>query len=150
SLGLGLHPDTVRHDRNRNPRVVCTMNMHQAYLCATELDRANFPELRDQVLRSEQEGAVSQCRSYPGYPRWRLARVWRRPWPALDAILIDRRCARHLMSALPSRKTLSRLLQLAHGAHASGDRGPVPSAGGLQALELYLVVFEPSWLPAGL
>ena len=28
--------------------------------------------------------------------------------------------------------------------------GPVPSAGGLQALELYLVVFETGWLPTGL
>ena len=39
---------------------------------------------------------------------------------------------------------------MAHGISADRARGPVPSAGGLQALELYLVALESSsWLPAG-
>jgi SagB-type dehydrogenase family enzyme len=45
---------------------------------------------------------------------------------------------------------LSRLLQNGHGIVATENRGPSPSAGGLQALELYLVIFEPSWIPSGL
>jgi SagB-type dehydrogenase family enzyme len=50
---------------------------------------------------------------------------------------------------MPSKRVLSRLLGLAHGIYADRSRGPVPSAGGLQALELYLVTFESSWLPGG-
>src|SRR5207244_1108691 len=45
---------------------------------------------------------------------------------------------------------IRRLLYFGHGVTAPDSRGPVQSAGGLQALELYLVLFEPSWLPAGL
>jgi SagB-type dehydrogenase family enzyme len=45
---------------------------------------------------------------------------------------------------------LSRLLGLAHGVTDVDGRGPTPSAGGLQALELYLAVLSPGWLPAGL
>src|SRR5437867_6201495 len=50
---------------------------------------------------------------------------------------------------MPSRAVLSRLLRFAHGIRADRARGPVPSAGGLQALELYLVTFEETWLPPG-
>ena len=57
--------------------------------------------------------------------------------------------ARALGTELPPRKVLSRLLRFGHGLSASRFRGPVPSAGGLQALELYLVVLEPAWLPTG-
>ena len=54
-----------------------------------------------------------------------------------DRVLRARRCVRTLQPTLPPRRTLSRLLRLGHGALASEGRGPVPSAGGLQALELY-------------
>jgi len=50
---------------------------------------------------------------------------------------------------MPSKRVLSRLLCLAHGIYADRGRGPVPSAGGMQSLELYLVAFEHSWLPSG-
>jgi SagB-type dehydrogenase family enzyme len=50
---------------------------------------------------------------------------------------------------MPARRTLARLLRQAHGITASGGRGPIPSAGGLQALELYLVTWTGGWLPAG-
>jgi SagB-type dehydrogenase family enzyme len=116
----------------------------------SELDRTTFPEFRDGVLRAEQEGTTHEPRSYPGYPRWPLARLRPRLWPPLDRVLRARRSVRALGTALPSRRQLSRLLQFAHGVTATQDRGPVPSAGGLQALELYAVVFEASWLPAGL
>ena len=41
------------------------------------------------------------------------------------------------------------ILRMAHGICADRARGPVPSAGGMQSLELYLVTFEQSWLPSG-
>lgn len=116
----------------------------------TELDRTTFPEFRDQILQSEQEETTCENRSYPGYPRWLLERVRARTWTSLDRVLLRRRCVRVLDTALPSRKTLSRLLGFSHGIHATMNKGPIPSAGGLQALELYLVLFEPSWIPAGL
>src|SRR5262249_43016629 len=86
----------------------------------------------------------------PGYRSWPLARVRPRLWPSLDRTLSARRCVRGLTDVPLSRRTLSRLLTLAHGIHATEYRGPVPSAGGLQALELYLVTWQASWLPAGL
>jgi SagB-type dehydrogenase family enzyme len=119
-------------------------------LRGSELDRTTFPEFRDRVLASEQDGMGAEPRSYPGYPRWPLDRVRPRLWPPLDRALSRRRSVRSLGTALPSRKALSRLLQFAHGVTGPEHRGPTPSAGGLQALELYLVVFEPAWLPAGL
>jgi SagB-type dehydrogenase family enzyme len=56
---------------------------------------------------------------------------------------------RDVKTNLPPRRTLSRLLWAGHGITGPMFAGPVPSAGGLQALELYLVVFESGWLPAG-
>jgi SagB-type dehydrogenase family enzyme len=44
---------------------------------------------------------------------------------------------------------LGRLLQYSHGITADRHRGPTPSAGGLQALELYVVHWARSWLPSG-
>jgi SagB-type dehydrogenase family enzyme len=50
---------------------------------------------------------------------------------------------------LPSARCLGRLLGLSHGITGAAWAGPTPSAGGLQALELYLIVVETDWLPAG-
>jgi SagB-type dehydrogenase family enzyme len=117
---------------------------------ATELDRTRFVEFRDRILASDAEGVLAEPRSYPGYPRFPLDRPRRRLWPPLDRVLLARRSLRTLAADLPPRRTLGRLLWLAYGLHAPGGRGPVPSAGGLQALELYLVTFAASWLPPGL
>ena len=116
---------------------------------ATELDRTRFVEFRDRILASDAEGVPAEPRSYPGYPRFPLSRPCRRLWPPFDRVLLARRSLRTLAADLPPRRTLGRLLWLAYGLHAPGGRGPVPSAGGLQALELYLVTFAASWLPPG-
>jgi SagB-type dehydrogenase family enzyme len=50
---------------------------------------------------------------------------------------------------LPNARTLGRVLASAHGITGDSFRGPTPSAGGLQALELYLVHWRAGWLPAG-
>jgi SagB-type dehydrogenase family enzyme len=117
-----------------------------------ELDAASYPEWRYRILEADASGAslLSEPRSYPGYPRWLLDRVRPRLWGSLDRVLIRRRCVRDLSTSLPSRRILSRLLLMGHGITAPRSAGPVPSSGGLQALELYLVTFESDWLPAGL
>src|SRR5262249_58209905 len=51
---------------------------------------------------------------------------------------------------LPTRAVLSRLLQFSHGMCRPDGRGPTPSAGNLQALDLYFANFTESWLPAGI
>jgi SagB-type dehydrogenase family enzyme len=117
-----------------------------------ELDATSYPEWLDGIVAAEASGAAlpGEPRSYPGYPRWPLDRVRPRLLGSLDRVLARRRCRRELSSALPSRRVLSRLLWAGHGVTGLEAAGPVPSAGGLQALELYLVVFTPGWLPAGL
>ena len=119
----------------------------------TELDRARWPEFLHAV-ESFGSGGPIEARSYPGYPSWPLEAVKPRLWPPLDRTLAQRRSPRDpgsLPKAAPlSRRTLSRLLYFGHGIQADLQRGPVPSAGGLQALELYLVWWGGSWLPAGL
>jgi SagB-type dehydrogenase family enzyme len=119
---------------------------------ATELDRTTYPEWRDGILASESAGASlpGEVRSYPGYPRWPLPSVRPRLWPPLDRVLSRRRCVNRLGRSLPSQRALSRLLATAHGITGPDYRGPVPSAGGLQALELYCAVLEAGWLPHGL
>lgn len=109
-----------------------------------ELDATTYPEWRDGILAAEASGAAmpGEPRSYPGYPRVPLDRVRPRRFCSLDRVLAHRRCQRELSGILPSRSALSRLLQTSHGITGSLNAGPVPSAGGLQALELYLVVLE--------
>ena len=116
-----------------------------------ELDRTTYPTFRDAVIAAEASGdaAPQPPRSYPGYPRVELVRVRPRWWPSLDRILARRRSVRRLGARQPSRKQLSRLLQISHGITGPHWAGPVPSAGGLQALELYLVPLEPGWLGQG-
>jgi hypothetical protein len=101
-----------------------------------ELDRTNWPEVRDQILQFDAHAAEIEPRTYPGYPRWSLARVKPRLWPSLDHVLRARRSVRALATGLTTQRRLSRLLAFSHGVHAPGFRGPVPSGGGLQALEL--------------
>lgn len=122
-----------------------------AFFRWTELDRSTYPAWRDGILEAEASGAAipTPPRSYPGYPRWTLERVRPRLWPSLDRVMAGRRCEYPLGTILPSRRKLSRLLQTSHGITGETNRGPVPSAGGLQALELYVVVLTLGWLPLG-
>lgn len=116
-----------------------------------DLDATSFPEWRDGILAAEVAGtaAPGEPRTYPGYPRWPLARVQPRRFASLDRALAGRRSHRALGTDLPSRRVLSRILQAGHGITGPLSAGPIPSAGGFQALELYLVAFGPGWLPAG-
>lgn len=116
-----------------------------------ELDESSYPEFREGILRAEMTNLAlpGKPRSYPGYPCWALERVRPRWGPALEKVLEHRRSHRLLDTTLPCRKTMSRLLKWSHGISSSYAAGPVPSAGGLQALELYLITFEESWLPSG-
>lgn len=127
------------------------MSESDAFLRRTELDRANFPEFRDRIARAEAEGDVSapRVRSYPGYPRWPLGWGHRGAGARLVAALASRRCHPALGPAMPDRRALGRLLGSAHGVIGDRGRGPTPSAGGLQAMELYLVHWAASWLPTG-
>ncbi|MBI3267601.1 MAG: SagB/ThcOx family dehydrogenase [Planctomycetes bacterium] len=115
----------------------------------TELDRTNYPEFRDRIVRVESEGVVHEARSYPGVPRLALDRVRPRPWVSLEGTMRRRRSCRVLSTAQPSLRVLGRILHGAHGVNAELDRGPVPSGGGLQALELYAIAFAPGGLEAG-
>jgi SagB-type dehydrogenase family enzyme len=126
------------------------MSQPESFFRLSELDRTNWAETRDAILQYEQEPAATEPRTYPGYPRWPLDRVKSRLWPSLDRSLIARRSWRRLDTGALDKKMLSRLLFFSHGIHADHHRGPIPSAGGLQAVELYLVLFEESWLPPGL
>jgi SagB-type dehydrogenase family enzyme len=126
------------------------MNSESTPLRATELDATNFPEWRDRIAAFEADPAAIKPRNYPGYPQWQLLRTRSRAWPPLDRSLMRRRSVSTFASGMPSKQVLSRLLRLSHGISADRARGPVPSAGGLQSLELYLVTFESSWLPSGI
>jgi SagB-type dehydrogenase family enzyme len=132
------------------PVSVNQMDREITPLRATELDATNFPEWHARVAAFETDPDSIKPRSYPGYPRWPLLRPGRtRAWPPLDRSLSQRRSSTSFSTAMPSKRDLSRLLDLAHGIRADLARGPVPSAGGMQSLELYLATFEHSWLPSG-
>jgi SagB-type dehydrogenase family enzyme len=115
---------------------------------ATELDRTSYPAWRDAILAASPD--LPPPRRYPGYPVHRLPRPLPRLWPPLDRVLRLRRSVNVLSTELPSRRVLGRLLREAHGITGHNGRGPAPSAGCLQALELYLAVLTPGWLPAAL
>lgn len=116
---------------------------------ATELDRTTYPAWRDRILRAST--ALPPPRRYPGHDVVALPRLRPRLWPPLERTLRLRRCAHDLETSLPSRRGLARLLFGAHGITSFDHRGPTPSAGCLQALELYLAALTPGgWLPAGL
>jgi SagB-type dehydrogenase family enzyme len=117
-----------------------------------ELDSTSYPEWRDGIVKAELNDAVRQGepRTYPAFPRWPLDIVRLRLWGSLDRALVNRRSWREMDNTFPTRRTLSRLLQFSHGISGPMSSGPVPSAGGFQALELYAVVLEETWLPTGL
>lgn len=125
------------------------MNEVISWLRLTELDRISAAEMAERIALAEAEGMSGEPRRYPGYPTWPLPRARRRWWPGFDSVCHARRCCRVLETILPDARTLGRLLQVAHGATDELFRGPTPSAGGLQALELYLVHWHNAWLPAG-
>jgi SagB-type dehydrogenase family enzyme len=125
------------------------MTLRRAFLRDSELDRTTYPEMRDQVVAFEQNPPPHETRSYPGTPKAALVRCRPRPLAGLEKALASRRCRRRLGREMPSKRDLSRLLQFAHGVTGGEGRGPVPSAGGLQSVDLYVAAFEPSWLPAG-
>ena len=116
----------------------------------TELDRTTWPDVRDQIVNFTHDGTLGEPRSYPGYPCWPLVHCRPRAWSSLEKALWSRRSATKLATSLPDCATLSRLLQFSHGVSGQDGRGPTPSAGSLQALELYFVNFSAGWLPAGI
>lgn len=114
----------------------------------TELDRTRLPEFLDRVERFG--GDVTTPRSYPGFPRRPLPRVGARRLTSLDRTLATRRCVRRLGTSIAPPATLARLHRFAHGDFDDHHRGPTPSAGGLQAIELYEVhVDAGGWLAPG-
>ena len=113
-----------------------------------ELDETTFPAWRDAV--AAHESGDPSPRSYPGYPRVALpAFKPRRFSMTLERALVARRSKAALGTALPDEATLGRILHLAHGITADHVRGPTPSAGGLQALELYVTTWTTGWLAPG-
>ena len=126
------------------------MSSPLAFYRWSELDRTTFPEFREHVLGHDADPAPGEPRSYPGLPRFALGSSRPRLLTPLDRTLARRRCPRTLDERLPPRAELGRILRFAHGITGPGGRGPTPSAGGLQALELYAVNFDPGWLPTGL
>lgn len=115
----------------------------------TELDRSNAPELTERIQQAELGAIENSPRSYPGYPHIPLPEFKRRWWPSFDRVVTTRRSDRQLQFQFPDSVVLGKILGLSHGVTGSGQRGAVPSAGGLQALELYLIHWQPAWLPAG-
>jgi SagB-type dehydrogenase family enzyme len=115
------------------------------------LDPTSFPAWLEQLQEAERRGQAATLppRRYPGYPSVTLPKVRRRWWTALDRTLTSRR-TRFPRDEQPSPRDLARLLALSHGVTGEAWRGPTPSAGGLQALELYLAVPGAGWLAAGL
>ena len=122
------------------------MHSLDAFFRWTELDATTYPEWRDRIAAYEPE--ETPPRTYPGYPRWSLPRLRPRFWPPLERALLARRSRHRLGTVLPGRRWLARLLQFSHGITDEG-RGPVPSAGSLQALELYVINLAADWLPCG-
>ena len=123
------------------------MTRCRALLAALELDRTTYPALAHEAAAYEPSAEDGRPRSYPGYPRTALPRVRARVFGSLDRALAARRSERAVSRALPAARALARLLRSGHGA--LDGRGPAPSAGGLQAIELYVVALADGWLPAG-
>src|SRR5262245_20784273 len=115
------------------------------------LDPTSFPPWRERLQQAESSGEATPPPPppHPGHPTIPLPRLQRRWWPpSLEGLLLRRRSAIP-GTALPSAEALGHLLALSHGITGEQVRGPVPSAGGLQALELYVGVLTPGWLGPG-
>lgn len=131
------------------------MDRGRAFFRDTELCATTLPSWRDGILGYAAEAVPQEPRRYPGVPRVALPRLRPRRLCALDQALVSRRSARELGTALPQREAIARVLLFGHAVHGAEARGPVPSAGGLQALELYLVrtdgdgVAPGDWLTPG-
>lgn len=111
-----------------------------------ELDPTSFPAWRDRIDAAPDP--AHEPRSYPGYPTAELPRYHKR-WlgrTSLDEALTRRRSARELSTTQPTAAQLGAVLHLAHGITGDAGRGPNPSAGGLQAIELYVSSLVPGWL----
>ena len=114
-----------------------------------DLDETTFPAWRDSIAAHAHEPPAP--RSYPGYPRWPLPRAKAGMFggASLEKTLATRRASGALAEEPPDVRDLGRVLELAHGITGDDARGPVPSAGGLQALEIYLASWAPGWLAPG-
>ena len=114
-----------------------------------DLDETTFPAWRDAIAAHAHEAPAP--RSYPGYPRWPLPHT--KPGlfggASLEKTLAARRASGALGDEPPDVRDLGRVLELAHGITGDDARGPVPSAGGLQALEIYVATWAPGWLAPG-
>lgn len=121
-----------------------------SWLKMTELDRVSSLELAARIEEASDGSLPTKPRCYPGVPTFSLRQMKERRFTRLDSTLVGRRCSSELGTQLPNRDQLSRLLQFSHGVSGDDFRGPTPSAGGLQAVELYLVNWHPGWLPAGI
>ncbi|MBX3275194.1 MAG: SagB/ThcOx family dehydrogenase [Sandaracinaceae bacterium] len=122
------------------------MNRTRAALRPSELSTATFPRFRDALIAAEAAGATHALRTYPGLSRVPLPRPRARLTKAFDAVVAARRCGRRLGAELPDRAALGRLCALGHGVTGPDGRGPAPSAGNLQPIELYVLVLCDGWL----
>ena len=106
----------------------------------TELDRTTWPAFRDAAGGFETPGELHP-RTHAGAPRVALPKVRARRLVSLDRTLAARRSTTRLSAAPLADRALAQILRFSHGALDTRGRGPTPSAGGLQAVELYLVLF---------
>lgn len=106
----------------------------------TELDPATWPAFREAAGSFEAPEEL-RPRAHAGVPRVALPKVRARRLASLDRALAGRRSSTRLTEAPLADRDLAQLLRFAHGALEGRGRGPVPSAGGLQAVELYAVLF---------
>ncbi|MEM7151647.1 MAG: nitroreductase family protein [Myxococcota bacterium] len=114
-----------------------------------ELDPTSFPAFRDRILEAEADAPSHAVRRYPGFPRVELPRPRHRRLPRFDDVVTRRRTCRAFEPRLPDAKALSAWLELGHGVTGPDGRGPTPSAGNLQAVQLVLVPLCSGWLGAG-
>jgi SagB-type dehydrogenase family enzyme len=125
------------------------MSKLRAVLSRLTLDRVSLTFFLEGIAGYAPDPGAMEPRSYPGYPGHDLPTVRPRLWPSLDRVLASRRSIREVRPDLPASRLLSRVLRFSHGVSADHGRGPVPSSGGLQALELYLAILVDGWVPAG-
>jgi SagB-type dehydrogenase family enzyme len=115
-----------------------------------DLDETTFPAWLAAIAAHQPPADGALSRSYPGHPRRALPpHRPRRLGTTLDRALAARRTPAALGTAALDEPSLARILASAHGITGDQTRGPVPSAGNLQALELYLATWAPGWLAPG-